>query len=250
MRVSIITATFNNHTTIRDCLKSIYSQTYSDIEHIIIDGESTDSTLDILKEYENRISILISEPDDGIYNALNKGIKIATGTIVGFLHADDYFAHNKAIENIVSQISKHTVDGCYSDLVYVSRNDPKKVIRYWRSSPYSEDLMRKGWMPPHPTLFVKKSVYENLGCFNTDFKISADYELILRLFEKNRISTHYIPEVLVKMKIGGASNKNLINMVRKTYEDYRAWKVNNLDFRIYTIFLKNIIKIPQFFKRF
>jgi glycosyltransferase len=249
MRVSIITATFNNHITIKDCVKSIYSQTYSDIEHIIIDGGSTDSTLDILKEYENRISILISEPDDGIYHALNKGIKIATGNIVGFLHADDFFAHDKAIENIVSQISKHNVDCCYSDLVYVSRNDPEKVIRYWKSSPYSEDLMKKGWMPPHPTLFIKKKVYDKYGDFNINFTISADYELILRFLIKNKISTCYIPKTFIKMRVGGVSNRSLKNIVIKTKEDLTACKMNSIENPIFTVLCKNLIKIPQFFKK-
>jgi glycosyltransferase len=249
MKVSIITACSNNESTIEDSIQSVIEQTYKDIEYIVVDGASSDNSLEIIKRYENKITYLISEPDDGIYYALNKGIALANGYIIGFLHADDIYANNKVVETVVDHFKEHDVDCCYSDLVYISRKNAEKIIRFWKSSPYDESLLEKGWMPPHPTLFLKKIIYDRYGDFNTDFKISADYELILRHLKKNRISTYYIPEVLVKMRIGGASNKNLINLVRKTYEDYRAWKVNNLDFRIHTIFLKNISKIPQFFRR-
>ena len=249
MKVSIITATFNNHSTLEECLKSIHSQSYRDIEHIVVDGGSTDGTLDILRKHEDRISILVSEPDKGIYYALNKGIALATGDIIGFLHADDFFANDTVVERVVLEMVKDHADSCYGDLEYVSRKDTEKVIRYWRSCPYEDGLFMKGWMPPHPTLFIKKHIYEEYGYFNTDFKIAADYELILRFFAENKVSTRYIPEVLVKMRTGGASNRSLKNIIFKTIEDYRACKINGLSCPFRVVLLKNLSKTPQFFER-
>lgn len=249
MKVSIITAVFNNKTHLEDCTKSVFSQTHQDIEYIIIDGGSTDGTVEIIKKYENKISKWLSEPDKGIYDGLNKGIRLATGDIIGFLHADDVYAHDKVIETVVSNMKKYNVDSSYGDLLYVDKNNTDKIIRYWKSQPYRDGLFKKGWMPPHPTFFVKREIYEKYGYFNTDFKIASDYELMLRFLHKYKISTYYIPEVLIKMRLGGASNKSLKNLITKTTEDYRAWKVNNLKRSFYTIPSKNLSKIPQFFKR-
>ncbi len=216
MKVSIITVVYNGKNTIEDCLKSIYSQTYPAIEHIVVDGGSTDGTLDIIKRNKKSISKWISEPDKGIYDALNKGIKMAAGDIIGFLHADDVYAHDKVIETVVSNMKKYNVDSCYGDLLYVDKNNTNKIIRYWKSQPYRNGLFRKGWMPPHPTFFVKKEVYEKYGYFNTNFKIASDYELMLRFLHKYKISTCYIPEVLIKMRLGGASNRSLKNLIINT----------------------------------
>ena len=247
MKFSIITAVRNNVETIEQCIQSVFRQTHKDIEYIVIDGSSSDGTLDIIKKYENKLTQWLSEPDDGIYHALNKGINMSTGDVIGFLHADDFYAHDNVIESVVLHITKHNVDSCYGDLEYVSKNNTQKTIRYWKSSPYENGLLKRGWMPPHPTLFVKKDMYEKYGYFNTDFKIAADYEMVLRLLGKHKISTHYIPEVLVKMRLGDASNRSLKNMMIKSSEDYKAWKMNNLNGGLYTIFLKNISKVPQFF---
>jgi glycosyltransferase len=249
MKVSIITAVLNNRDTLEDCIASVLNQNYTDLEYIIIDGGSTDGSLEIIKKYEGRISKWFSEPDDGIYFALNRGIRLATGDIVAFLHADDFYAGNNSIETVVSRMMEQNVDSCYGDLLFVRRNNFEKIIRYWKSCPYEEGLFQKGWMPPHPTFFVRKEVYDKYGLFNTDFKIAADYELMLRFLEINKITTHYIPSVLIKMRARGASNRNLINIVRKTAEDYRAWKVNNQALPFNTILYKNFSKIPQFFKR-
>jgi glycosyltransferase involved in cell wall biosynthesis len=247
MKVSIITAAFNNYDTIEDTIKSVISQKYENIEYLVIDGGSSDESLEIIKKYRNKIANWISEPDEGIYDALNKGLKMSTGDIVGFLHADDVYAHEMVIDWVVSRVMNYDTESCYGDLLYVYKENMNKTIRYWKSRPYSEGLLKKGWMPPHPTFFVKKSIYEKYGYFNTDFKIAADYELMLRLLEKNKISTHYIPEVLVKMRMGGKSNRSLKNICIKSSEDYRAWKVNNLSGGVYTIAMKNLIKVPQFF---
>ncbi len=248
MKISIITAVYNRADVIEDCIKSVLSQSYKNIEHIIIDGGSTDGALEVIERYRNGISKIVSEPDDGIYDALNKGIRLATGDIIGFLHADDFYAHDKVIERVVEVFLKHGVDSCYGDLLYVDRNNTDRVIRYWKSSPYKLGKFKYGWMPPHPTFFVKRVIYKRYGYFNTDFRIAADYELMLRFLEKHKISTYYIPEVLIKMRLGGASNKSLKNMAIKSYEDYKAWKINNLKGSFLIILLKNVVKIPQFLR--
>ena len=250
IKVSIITAALNNQEIIQNCILSVIQQTYQNRECIIVDGGSTDGTLDVIKKYGDRITKWVSEPDEGLYYALNKGIRMATGDIVGFLNADDFFAHNEVIERVVARMIEYNVDSCYGDLLYVDKNNTDKIIRYWKSVPYKEGLFYEGWMPPHPTFFVKKEVYERHGYFNTDFKIAADYELMLRFLEKHKISTYHIPEVLIKMRLGGMSNRNLKNLFTKSSEDYRAWKVNDMKGGFYTIFLKNISKIPQFFRRY
>jgi glycosyltransferase len=249
MQISVITSVFNNKEFIEDCIKSVLKQNYKNIEYIIVDGGSTDGTIDAIKKYEDKISKWTSEPDKGIYDALNKGIKLATGDIIGFLHADDFYAHNKVLEIVVSHMIKRNVDSCYGDLFYVDKYNPNKVVRHWKSNTYREGLFKRGWMPPHPTFFVKKELYDMFGYFNTEFKIAADYELMLRFLEKHKISTYYIPEVLIKMRIGGMSNRNIKNIFIKSCEDYKAWKVNNLHGGISTILLKNLSKIPQFLRK-
>ena len=246
MKCSIITAVLNGCNTIGDTLESILGQLYKNVEHVIIDGGSTDQTLDILKKYKNRTARIISEPDRGIYDALNKGIHLSSGDIIGILNGDDFYAHDQVLNRVVDVFENQKVDSCYGDLQYVNRDNTSKIIRQWRSSGYKPGQFNYGWMPPHPTFFVKKDIYEKFGYFNTNFKIAADYELMLRFLEKFRISTHYIPEVLIKMRVGGVSNKNLRNMFLKSREDCKAWKVNDLKGRFYTVLLKNLSKIPQF----
>lgn len=246
MKVSIITAVFNSAETIEDCIKSVANQTYSNIEHIIIDGNSTDGTLDVINKYKHKIARIVSEPDNGIYDALNKGIRLAGGDIIGILHSDDFYAHDRVIEKVVDTFVRYNVDSCYGDLQYVARNDINRVIRYWKSSNYKHGKFKYGWMPPHPTFFVKKSVYENYGLLNLDFPLAADYELMLRFLYKYRISTTYIPEVLVKMRTGGTSKPGSYT-IGAILENYRAWKVNNLNYPI-TMLFKPFSKISQFFK--
>ena len=247
MKFSIITAVLNGSNTIHDTLESILGQSYKNIEHVIIDGGSTDQTLDILKRYENRTTRIISEPDKGIYDALNKGIQLSSGDIIGILNGDDFYAHDQVLNRVADVFENQKVDSCYGDLQYVNRDNTSRIIRQWRSSGYKPGKFSYGWMPPHPTFFVKKDIYERFGYFNTNFKIAADYELMLRFLEKFRISTHHIPEVLIKMRVGGVSNKNLRNMLLKSCEDCKAWKVNDLKGRFYTVLFKNVSKIPQFF---
>ncbi len=250
MKVSIITATFNSALTIENNLQSIENQTYKNIEHIIIDGKSTDKTLEKIKKYEKNIFKIISEKDNGIYDALNKGIENSNGDIICFLHSDDFFFNEHVIENVVKSFKKNPTDSLYGDLFYVDFNDTNKIIRYWRSQKFQRKLFEFGWMPAHTTFFVKKEIYKKFGKFNLDLKISADYELMLRFLYKNCISTQYLPEIIVKMRVGGKSNASIKNRIIANKEDKKAWKINNLKLPFYTIYLKPIRKIFQFFNKF
>jgi glycosyltransferase len=245
MRVSIITVVYNGAATIADTVESVINQSYPDVEYILIDGLSQDGTLKAIDKYQNHISQLISEADNGLFEALNKGIKRAQGDIIGILHADDVYENPQVIEKVCQVFASHEVDSCYGDLLYVDKNHLDKVIRYWRSSNFQPGIFRYGWMPPHPTFFVKKEIYEKYGYFKTNFKISADYELVLRFLEVHQISTYFLPEILIRMRWGGTSNGSLRNLLTKISEDYRAWKINNLKGGLAAVFLKSFTKIPQ-----
>ena len=249
LRVSIITIVRNNRATMEDCVKNVLSQSYKEIEYIVVDGGSNDGTIDIIQAYHERISQWISEPDQGIYDAMNKGIEMATGQVIGFLHSSDVYAHPRVIEEVARVFEKSNVSSVYGDLQYVDKEDLNRVIRNWKSSPYLHGKFRQGWMPPHPTFFVRKEIYEKYGYFNTDFRIAGDYELMLRFLERYRISAAYIPEVLVKMRWGGMSNGGIKNILIKSYEDYRAWGMNDLNGGVHTILFKNLSKIPQFLEK-
>jgi len=247
MKFSIITVVYNKKDHIEDCIKSVLSQSYKDIEHIIVDGKSTDGTMDIINKYRDKISKIISEKDEGYTYAMNKGLKVATGEIIAFLHSDDFYANNEVIEKVANIFKEKAVDSLYGDLVYVNKDNPKQVVRYWKGGSYSVTKFGWGWMVPHPTFFVKKDIYRKYGYFNTDFHIAADYEIILRLLWKYKISIFYLPQVLVKMRTGGTSNKGILNIVKKTIEDYKACKLHSLKRKFSIIALKNISKTPQFF---
>ncbi|MFD1016338.1 glycosyltransferase family 2 protein [Winogradskyella rapida] len=247
MKVSIITAVYNNEKTIEDCMSSVLNQTYPDIEYIIVDGGSNQETLTKLeaaaKQHDN--INLSSEPDHGIYDALNKGVAKATGEIIGFVHSDDFLADTQIIASIVEVFKKQGVDGVYGDLHYVALENTDKIIRNWISQPFNHRLLKKGWMPAHPTLYVKKQVYDAYGAFNVSFKIAADYDFILRIFKQTDLKFFYLPKTIVKMRVGGASNKSIKNIILKSKEDYRAISSNNIG-NWWTIFLKNVSKIKQF----
>ncbi len=233
-----------------DCVKNVLSQSYKEIEYIVVDGGSNDGTVDIIQAYRDRISQWISEPDQGIYDAMNKGIKMATGHVIGLLHSSDVYAHPRVVEEVAQVFENSNVSSVYGDLQYVGKDDLNRVIRYWKSSPYRHGKFKQGWMPPHPTFFVRKEIYEQYGYFNTHFRIAGDYELMLRFLERYRISTAYIPQVLVKMRWGGTSNGGFKNILIKSYEDYRAWGMNDLNGGVQTILFKNLSKIPQFWGRY
>jgi len=249
MKFSIVTAVLNRRETIRDTIESVLNQDYRNVEHIIIDGGSTDGTLEVIAEYGGQISKTISEPDQGVYEALNKGIRLSVGEVIGILHGDDFYAHNKVLRRVVEGFAKQNRDSCYGDLQYVDKKDPHKVLRHWKSSIYTEGKFKSGWMPPHPTFFVRRRIYEKYGLFNEKFRIAGDYELMLRFLERYKISTFYIPEVLIKMRWGGISNGSVQNLFIKSYEDYKAWKINHLQGNLLIIFFKNLSKVPQLLQR-
>jgi glycosyltransferase involved in cell wall biosynthesis len=246
MKVSIITVCYNSASTIEDTILSIANQTHQDIEYIIVDGNSKDATLDIIKKHSTTVSKWISEKDNGIYDAMNKGIEMASGEIIGILNADDVFANNNVVENIVKYFNDDTIDALYADLKYVQREDITKVIRFWKSGEYSEGKFFYGWMPPHPTLYLRKAVYQKYGNYRTDMPSAADYELMLRMIHVHKIKLTYYPQVTVLMREGGLSNRSLENRIKANRDDRRAWQVNNVNPKFYTLLMKPLSKILQF----
>lgn len=250
MKISIITITYNSAATVEDTIKSVVSQDYPDMEYLIIDGKSKDTTLEIAEKYKDRISKIVSEKDKGLYDALNKGIRHASGDVIGMLHSDDLYANNEVIKKVAQKfIDDPTVEGVYADLVFVNRNDTNKSMRVWESGTYEDGAFLRGWMPPHPTFFVKKEVYEKFGGFNTELKLSADYELMLRLIHKEKIKLAYLPEVIVKMRMGGISNVSFFVKLKANLEDKMAWKLNGLKPNFMTTIMKPLRKIGQYFKK-
>lgn len=245
MKVSIITATYNSAATIHDTLESLNKQSYDNIEYIIIDGASSDNTLEVIKQQCPRVTTIISESDKGIYDALNKGIKAATGDIVGYLHSDDLFAYPDAVKDIVAKFENSNCDAVYGDLQYVSKDNVDNVIRLWTSGTYAKEKLKNGWMPPHPTFYMKRELYNKLGVFDLKFKIAADYDSLLRYLWANDVTLSYLPKVVIKMRVGGASNRNLKNIIQKTEEDIHALKNSGL-FWPRAVLFKNLSKIPQF----
>jgi glycosyltransferase involved in cell wall biosynthesis len=249
MKVSIITISYNSAATLKDTIESVVNQSYKDIEYIIVDGKSTDTTLDIIDSYKNNISQFVSEKDHGLYDALNKGIVMATGDVIGILHSDDFYTDHLVIEKLVEQMKSHQADAVYADLYYVDKNDTNKIFRKWKSGEYKIGQFLKGWMPPHPTFFVKREYYEKYGKFNLSFHSAADYELMLRFIHKHHLKLAYLPEFIIKMRVGGKSNVSLKNRIRANQEDRRAWKINGLKPHVYTLYAKPLRKIVQLFKK-
>ena len=247
LKVSIITASFNSQKTIQQTIESVAAQTYSNLEHIIADGKSRDATLKIIEKCKHPRLKYISEPDLGIYDGLNRGIRLATGDIIGVIGSDDYYPNNNVIQKVVDAFTGNDTDSLYGDMQYV--NEEGKIVRFWKGLEYRESRFLLGWMPHHLTFYLKKSIYERYGLYNTDFKIGGDYELMLRILYKHKISTQYLPEVLVTMRTGGASTKNIRNRLRANLEDRRAWTLNGLQPKFYTLYFKPLLKIPQFFRR-
>lgn len=248
MKISIITVCFNSEQTINDTLNSVHEQKHVDVEHILVDGASKDGTLDIINRYSN-VSKLISEPDKGIYDAMNKGIKAASGDIIGTLNADDFYADSNVLQQVEMVFQDESVDACYADLVYVKEDDINHTARYWQSKDYQDGLFRSGWMPAHPTFFVRRSVYEKYGLFDQSYKIAADFELLFRFVEKNKIKTKYIHKVLVKMRLGGTTNKNIDNVITQNKEIIKTLKEYYADFSLLGfIFSKLANRTLQFIK--
>lgn len=248
-KVSIITVCYNSERTIEDTLQSIINQSYQNIEYIVIDGVSTDSTLTIINKYKDKITTIVSEKDNGIYDAINKGIRLATGDIIANLNSDDFYIDNNVIADVVATFGKEKTDTLYADLYYVDAVDTNKIVRYWKSKQYKEGLFLKGWMPPHPTFFVKKEVYQKYGLFDLQFKSAADYEIMLRFIHRFKTSIAYLPRVIVKMRVGGVSNASLKNRIKANQEDRKAWEVNGLKPHAFTLIFKPLSKLLQFVRK-
>ena len=244
LTISIITVTFNAENTLHECIESVLEQS-SDVEHIIIDGASTDSTLKTIEHYKDSLTKVVSEPDNGIYDAMNKGLKFATGDVVGILNSDDFYASPDVLKKVANAFAVSDVDACYGDLVYVDQKDTNKIIRYWRAGDFNARKFYMGWMPPHPTFFVRRSVYEEHGLFNLKLGSAADYEIMLRFLLKKRLKAAYIPDVLVRMRIGGESNISFSNRLKAHLNDRKAWNVNGLRPYPWTIPSKPLQKIGQ-----
>ncbi len=249
MKVSIITVVYNGSKTIQACIESVLNQTYNDIEYIVIDGNSTDGTQGIIEHFGSKIAVFRSESDKGIYDAMNKGIALATGEVVGILNADDFYKDKQVIEKIVNKFAETQAEGLYADLVFVDANALDKVTRYWRSGSYNDNSFLFGWMPPHPTFFVKRESYQKYGNFRLDLGTAADYELMLRFIHKHKVKMAYLPETIIIMRGGGASNDSAKSRIRANQNDQKAWRVNNLKPYFFTLWLKPLRKITQFINR-
>lgn len=248
MIISLITAVFNREKTIGQALDAVRSQTYADVEHLIIDAQSTDGTLGEIRRHRTPAVRLVSEPDKGIYDALNKGMRLARGEILGVVHSDDFLAHDRVLERVAEAFADPSVEAVYGDLDYVAAADPAKVVRHWRAGAFSPEKLRQGWMPPHPALFVRRSVVDAHGGYDIRYRIAADYDAILRWFGRGCVRSAYIPEVLVKMRMGGESNRSLERMLLKSREDLEVLRKNEIG-GLGTLALKNLSKIQQFIIR-
>lgn len=247
MKISIITVVYNNKLTIREAILSVIEQTYEDIEYIIIDGGSTDGTKEILEEYRSNFTVFISEPDNGIYDAMNKGIELAKGDVIGILNSDDLYEDENVIKDVMAHFkSDPSLFILYGNLVYVKNNDVNKTVRNWISKPYYDQFFENGDVPPHPALFVRSTVYKVVGHFNLNYKLAADYEFMLRVFKKNIFKSKYINRLIVRMRLGGATNKNLKNIFNGNNEIIKAWENNKFKPPFYLMAIRLYKRLKQF----
>lgn len=246
MRISVVTAVYNRVDTVGSAIDSVQAQTYRDVEHVIQDGGSSDGTLDVVRGLANGSTKLVSERDHGIYDAINRGIGNATGDVIGLMHSDDLLAHAHVLEMVAQAFEDPLVSGVYGDLQYVAAHDLNKVVRHWRSGEFDPAKLRRGWMPPHPTVYLRRDIFEQYGLYDTSFTIAADYDAMLRYLSRDKVKLRYIPSVLVKMRLGGASNRSMGQILKKSREDYRAIRKNRVG-GLSTLAAKNFSKIGQFF---
>ena len=246
--ISIVTAVYNRADTIGEALRSLQAQTHAQVEHLVQDGGSTDGTLDVIAANAGLNLRLETGREGGIYDALNRGIARATGDVMGLLHSDDLLAHPEVLSRVAAAFADPGVDGVYGDLEYVAKDNPARVIQYWRADAYTPALLRQGWMPPHPTLFLRRTVFERHGAYDTDFRIAADYEAILRWLTRGQLRLVYLPEVLVRMRVGGESNRSLGRILRKSREDLRAIRRHQVG-GLSVLAAKNLSKVTQFLRR-
>lgn len=248
MLISIITPTYNSAETVKDTLSSVAMQEGVDVEHIIVDGLSKDNTMELVRSFPH-VARVDSEKDSGIYDAMNKGIRRAKGEIVGILNSDDLYAHPGVLRKVADLFRDESIDAVYADLEYVDRQNTNKVVRYWKSGKYSTTQFYYGWMPPHPTFFIRRHFYEKFGEFNCNLRSAADYELMLRFLLKHKLKPAYLPEVIVKMRTGGMSNASFSNRLKANREDREAWRLNAIQPFFFTLFLKPFRKILQYVNR-
>ncbi len=248
-KISVITVCFNSEKTIEDTICSVIEQDYPHLEYIIVDGGSTDKTLSIVQKYKDKIIKIISEPDKGLYDAINKGIRIAQGDIVGIINSDDVLAYPQVLSDVAATFEQNACDAVYADLVYVKQNDLSHVVRTWKSGNYRHGKFLWGWMPPHPTFYAKKELFETYGYYSLQLKSAADYELMLRFIHKHKIKVAYLPKTTVKMRVGGVSNASLANRINANKEDRAAWQMNHLTPYVFTLWLKPARKVFQFLRR-
>jgi glycosyltransferase involved in cell wall biosynthesis len=244
-RVSVVTIVWNNREHIADAIESVLAQDYPDIEYIVKDGGSTDGTLDIIQKYKGRLKLLTGK-DKGLYDALNKGLQAATGDILMHLNSDDFYTRNNSISKIVEAMERTKADIAWGNMIYVDRADRTKITRRWRSSAYAPGKFQTGWHPPHAGFSVRREVYAKYGWFNTDFKISADYELMLRFLERQKVPSCYVPETIVTMRSGGVSGRTWNRLTRVRREDLAAWRLNGLSGGLLATLLKPLSKLSQF----
>ena len=249
IKITIITVSFNSYNTIGDTLKSVSSQNYAEIEHIVIDGASTDETMKIVERGGAHLARVVSEKDSGIYDAMNKGLSLATGDVVGFLNSDDIFATSSSVSSIAEAFEDRAVDGVFGDLVFVDPKNVDRISRFWRPGPHLPGACARGWMAPHPTFYVRRCVLDRVGGFDLDYKLQADFDLMLRLLEKDRITTQYVPEVLVRMRMGGATTGSIRNIIKGNFEAARACKRAGFSGGLLFMLQKMARRIPQFFDR-
>ncbi|MDQ8004866.1 MAG: glycosyltransferase family 2 protein [Pedobacter sp.] len=247
MKVTIITVVYNAEKHLRDCIESVLAQNYPNIEYILIDGNSTDGTFQIAQEYQDRIAVLISESDKGMYDALNKGIALATGEVVGILNADDLLADEDVITKVVELFQQRKIDAVYGDLNYVAQDDVSKIQRKWRAMEAKPKDLALGWMPAHPTLYIKTSLFNQFGAYQLNYGSAADYELMLRYLYKHRITTAHLRKLMIKMRNGGMSNQSLKHRYAAFLNDYAALKHNKVPLPIFALLLKKLRKVKQFF---
>lgn len=247
MKISVITVCFNSEKTIGDTIRSVVTQTHGDIEYIVVDGGSSDGTREIVHSFGEDIARFVSEPDNGLYDAMNKGLALATGDVVGFLHSDDMFADQHVISGVASALMLHETDSVYGDIQYVDQKNTDKILTFRTSGNYHRYKFWFGWSPPHPTFYMKRSFYQKHGGFDTTFKIAADYDSLLRYMVKGRITSTYNPMVRVRMRVGGVSNRTMTNVRQKWAEDYRAMQKNGFGNPL-THFLKTMRPVAHFYR--
>jgi len=254
MRISVITVCFNAASTLKDAVESVLVQVPDakapfELEYIVVDGGSTDGTLELLAPYRERIATLISEPDQGLYDAMNKGVQAATGDVVAILNADDVYASTDVLARVAATFRDSGAEAVYGDLHYVSADDLTQVTRHWSAGAYTPGAFRRGWMPPHPALFVRRACYQRWGLFTLALRSAADYELMLRFIHRHGMSLAYLPKTLVLMRAGGVSNASLKHRIRAHREDWKAWRMNGYHPSPFTLLAKPLRKLPQFLSR-